>query len=136
MKKRNGMGDLLGVVIGLAISIVVMLAFIWAASSLILAKKLDIQISGFVIGICHLLVLFIGCMVGGLLSNKKIIGCVSVLAGDYIIFFAMGILLFDGRFSNIVVQMLFGVVGAAAALALVTKLKQSEKRKFVKMKYR
>ena len=113
-----------------------MFVLLWIVTNMILAGKMDIDISYLGIGVCHLVVSFVGCLIGGLLSKKKIVGCTGVLIGEYIIYFAISIFFFEGVFSNALLSLLCGAVGLGVALILVTKKKHIGKRNISKIKYR
>lgn len=132
----NGFGNIFGVLVGIFVSLCVMVLIVSIAASMVLKGKMNLRAGWLSIGVCHYVVALIGCLIGGTVAGKKIVGCIGTMAGNYFMYITMGVAFFDSAFSNIVAPILSGVAGGLTALFLLTKIRKTGKRKLPKMAHR
>jgi uncharacterized membrane protein len=131
-KSENNNSVVMCIVIGLLVSLVVSVVFSAVLTSLIQKGKSD-QANGLGVFAIRTIATLSGCLTGVVLSKKKPLVVIGIIAlGFFVILLMAGLLLFGGAIKRIGNGALSVLLGGLVACVMELRPKKSPKRRYIK----
>lgn len=135
-QNKTAFGIALASVLGSAISFIIAITALGTVSYMIVNGKIPYENGAYFGWAIHVVSIFVGCVISGLLSRNYWIASVGTAALNIFIYICVVILAFDGQFANVLITILLNACGCVAAILMQSRRKKGYNKLLKKYTHR